>query len=68
MRAIAWILIALGAIDIIGWFFAGSGWTNVMGDNILTQYAWGIMIGLGIYLLRKEKSKGKVKPNQSLYK
>jgi hypothetical protein len=61
-KMIAWILIALGALDIIVWFIDGWGWTNYLfGDNVFTKYAWGILIFGGFYMLKKENALYKAK-------
>lgn len=54
-----WVLIALGTADIAQWAMTSPrlGWTNhLLGDNVLTRYGWGIMIAVGVMLLRKAKA------------
>lgn len=53
---VGWVLIALGVADILQWMLTkpGIGWTNyVLGDNFLTRYGWGMMIGAGVMLVRR---------------
>lgn len=56
-KLIGYALIATGILDIYLWSKNGIGWTNqILGDNILTQYGWGLMVAGGIYFIRKSKA------------
>jgi hypothetical protein len=57
-----YILIGLGALDLIIWVFNGFsfGWLElIVGVNAISQYGAWIMIATGIWLLRKENAKEK---------
>lgn len=48
-----WVLIGLGAVDLLGWMGTGLGWTNwIFGDNVLTKYGPAALISLGLVMLR----------------
>jgi hypothetical protein len=48
-----WVLIGLGAADLLGWMGTGLGWTNwIFGDNVLTKYGPAALIALGLFMLR----------------
>jgi hypothetical protein len=56
-KLIGYALVALGVLDIIMWWKLRYGWTNqILGNNILTQYGWGIMIAGGLHFIRKAKA------------
>lgn len=58
-KIIYYILIGLGALDLIIWVFNGFtfGWLElVVGVNEISKYGAWIMIGAGIWLLRKENA------------
>ena len=57
-----YILIGLGALDLIIWVLNGFsfGWLElIVGVNGLSKYGAWIMIATGIWLLKKEKAKEK---------
>jgi len=61
-KIIAYILIGLGALDLIIWLFNGFsfGWLElVIGVNDVSKYGAWVMIGLGFWMFRKEKAKDK---------
>jgi hypothetical protein len=61
-KIIAYILIGLGALDLIIWALNGFsfGWLElVVGVNVLSQYGAWIMIAFGIWMIQKEKAKSK---------
>lgn len=61
-KIIAYILIGLGALDLIIWAFNGFsfGWLElVIGVNDVSKYGAWVMIGLGFWMFRKEKAKDK---------
>jgi hypothetical protein len=61
-KIIAYILIGLGALDLIIWAFNGFsfGWLElVVGVNDLSKYGAWVMIGIGFWMYRKEKAKDK---------
>ena len=48
-----WILIGLGATDLLGWVGIGYGWTNMFfGNNLATQCGPALLISIGVLLLR----------------
>jgi hypothetical protein len=52
---LCWVLIGAGALDLVGWFLRGYGWTNLLfGDNLFTQYGPWALIAVGISLLRHQ--------------
>lgn len=61
-KIVAYILIGLGALDLIVWMFNGFsfGWLElVVGVNLISKYGAWIMIASGVWLLNKEKAKEK---------
>lgn len=59
-KPLAYILIVLGALDIILWVINGFtvGWLEyVVGSNIISQFGGWAMLAIGVWILKKEKAK-----------
>ncbi|MDA1336173.1 MAG: hypothetical protein O2818_04715 [Bacteroidetes bacterium] len=61
-KALYYTLIVLGALDLLLWVINGFefGWLElVVGVNVISENAAWIMMGVGFWLLKKEKAKEK---------
>lgn len=63
-----WLLIALGAADILQWALTKPryGWTNhLMGDNCFTRNGWGVMILVGWMLVKRGNAERRATKGQA---